>query len=77
MLPFAVSTAATCYADRVCGQCIKMVPCLSVRPSVPGERARQQESRAAAGDAHRRLRMTHAGRVNNNNNNNKQICIAP
>jgi len=42
-----------------------MVPCPPVRPSVclsQGQRERQQESREAAGDAHRPLRMTHKSR---------------
>jgi len=49
---------SNCYADRVRDKSIKTVQCLSVRPSVclsQGQRARQQHSRAAAGDAHRRL----------------------
>ena len=32
----------------------------SVRPPIPGQRARQQQNRAAAGDAHRRLHDTRA-----------------
>ena len=40
---------------------IKMVPCPPVCLS-QGQRERQQESREAAGDAHRPLRMTHKSR---------------
>jgi len=43
------------YTDRVSCKLIKTIPRLSVRLSVAGQRARQQQSRAAAGDAHRRL----------------------
>jgi len=45
---------------------IKTVPCPTIRPSVclsvPGQRARQQQSRAEADDAHRWLRMTRGPR---------------
>jgi len=58
----ALLITRTAYAVSVLTRC-----CVSVRPSVrlsvclsQGQRTRQQQSRAAAGDAHRRL---HVGRV--------------
>jgi len=53
------------HADRACFKRFKTLLCPSVRPSVrlsQGQRARQQQSRAAAGDAHRRLHTTRGPR---------------
>jgi len=49
------------HADRACFKRFKTLLCPSVRPS-QGQRARQQQSRAAAGDAHRRLHTTRGPR---------------
>ena len=58
------------YADCVCSKCIKTAPCSSVRKTVSEVAraatakpcARQRQSRAAAGDAHRRLHTTRGPR---------------
>jgi len=49
---------------RICGKRIETVPCPSVRPSVlfQEQRAPQQQSRAAAGDAHCQVHMTRGPR---------------
>ena len=41
-----VGSRVRVYNVRVCGKRIKTVLCPSVRPSVPRQRARQQQSRA-------------------------------